>query len=224
MTLAEPKNLLGVGLYTPAEAALYAKLRTATLKRWVFGNRQGEPVIDNQLDSDEHGLVSFLDFTQTLAVRAIRRKRKVPLNKIRDAVKSAEDKYGLSYPLARKNRLYLFAGNEVLIELDDERTVQLTGKNKDHLMLSKVVTLYLDNLSFNEAGLANSFEPFPGIKLDPNRRFGEPMVEGTGYSANALWEARLAEGSEEDAAKAMGVTEEQVKTACWYIDSLHVAA
>jgi hypothetical protein len=64
------KNLqkfIGSGLYTIAEAALYARVKESLLRRWIFGDGR-RAVFDPQFGSHEK-LVSFLDLVQTLAIR-----------------------------------------------------------------------------------------------------------------------------------------------------------
>ena len=86
--IATAKNKVGKGLYSVPEAAFYARLRTQTMNRWLFGNNQGGAVLDPQY-GDESKDVSFLDFVQSLAVRSITtspKARRIPVQKIRQAV------------------------------------------------------------------------------------------------------------------------------------------
>ena len=75
-------DLIGLGIYTLQEAALYSGLTPNKLSRWVFGIEQSEPVIDSQL-SDER-LISFRDLVQAMAINRAR-EEDVPLQKIREA-------------------------------------------------------------------------------------------------------------------------------------------
>ena len=84
--MSEKSNqFLGKGMYTVAEAALYCRVTTAMMTRWLFGTASGEPVMVPQFGTEER-LVSFLDLVQTLAIREIRNQHKVPLPKFRQAL------------------------------------------------------------------------------------------------------------------------------------------
>src|SRR4051812_17888165 len=99
----------GVGLYTPAEAAFYARVRTQTLNRWLFGDSRGESVVTAQIKSDDEKIVTFRDFVQALAIRSIRTQYpKISLQKVRRAVDLAGEKLGVRHPFARPHKTYVY--------------------------------------------------------------------------------------------------------------------
>src|SRR5690349_307789 len=104
MVAQNPK--LGVGIYTVAEAAFYARVHPTTLHRWLYGTADGEAVLRPEIEDEK--IVTFVDFVEALAVRAIRLEHKLSLSKIRQAVKVATDTYGVLHPLAREHITYLF--------------------------------------------------------------------------------------------------------------------
>jgi hypothetical protein len=227
MTIAA-RDLLGIGLYTPADAAFLARVSTQLMNRWLYGNQSGEPVLCPQIEDPDEKIVTFLDFVQTLAIRAIRVQHNVPLQKIRQAVEVARDHFHIEYPFAMDHTTYLF-GNELLIRVgkDKEGTdefVQASGKHARNRMLTKVIEVYLRDLTFNPEGLAAAYRAFAWkdfeVVMDPAVRFGEPLVKSCGYSAQALWEASLSEGGIENAARAYGVKVREVELACRYFDHL----
>lgn len=87
--VAKLRNTLGNGLFTVAEAALYARVSPQMMARWLFGNRKGQSVLHPQFRAESR-FVSFLDLVQTLAIREIRIQRKVPLPKFRQAIRGPE--------------------------------------------------------------------------------------------------------------------------------------
>src|SRR4051794_24489806 len=99
--IADVKLFLGKGLYSVTEAALYARVPRPKVRRWLFGDK-GQSVITPQVETDEK-LVSFLDFVQTLAIRAIRRRRRVSLQKIREAVAFCQKQWGMQNPFAMQH-------------------------------------------------------------------------------------------------------------------------
>jgi uncharacterized protein (DUF433 family) len=224
MQLAAPNNLLGIGLYTPAEAALYARIAPQTLSRWLFGSSGGKAVLDPQIEGER--IVTFLDFIQAMAVRSIRNTKKIPLPKIREGVRIAQEEFGIEYPLAKKHTIFLF-NDEVIVNVGDtesRRFLQASGKNKRNYLLTKVAELFVDDIGFDPEGFAAWYKAFEHksytIKMDPKLRFGEPMIAECGYSAQALWDAYRSEGGIENAAKVYGVKEGEVETACRYFDQI----
>jgi hypothetical protein len=224
---------LGIGVYTPQEAALYARVRTQTISRWILGNASGDAVVQRQITDAEDRTVTFLDFVQTLAIRAIRTQYKnvVSLQKIRAAADAAQDKYGVDFPFARPHSTYIITegrhAGEIVIRIgdDDEQLIQITGKNKDQHLIGPIAELYLEDVTFGEDDYAAEYRPWSSnragsILMNPHLRFGEPLVEQCGYSASALWEATIAEGGVDAAASAYGVDPEHVKLACSYFDHL----
>ncbi|HUY34343.1 MAG TPA: hypothetical protein VMV69_16475 [Pirellulales bacterium] len=156
---------LGVGIYSPAEAALYARERTGTINRWLFGTPKNAPVVSNQLATEEK-VVTFLDFIQILAIADIRKQFDVPLQTIRQAVDKAKERYRVAFPFALRHKTYLFeraervkknkesketateeAGGEggrrfeivLATGADGDGLVQLTGPKADSYMIKDVI-------------------------------------------------------------------------------------
>ena len=231
------QDYLGIGIYTPAEAAFYAGVSPRLMTRWVFGDSDGKPVIERELQQSEEKIVTFLDFVQTLAVREIRRRYKLPLQRIRQGVDAARQQYGLEYPLAHKHRIFLFSDQqgdghgEILIRLEGDtedveaRYAQLTGKGKGNFLFRQVVETFLSDLTFDsETNRATQYRPMIedefSVLLDPHRRFGEPVLEQSGYSVKSLWHATNAEGGLEEAAEAYGIPVQEVILANRYFDMI----
>lgn len=217
------RTFLGIGLYTPTEAAFYARVHTSTMTRWIHGNRRGEPVVSAKLPGDPERTITFLDLVQALAIRAIRREHHVPLAKIREAVNHAQERYGIEHPFAMRHETYLF-GKEVHIEVPDVGLVQVSGRHKDQIAMRKVAELYMDDLTFTGEGLASCYCAFERngrkIVIDPSRRLGQPLIESCGYTAQALLDACRTEASVEAAVEICGVDREDVELAIRYEDYL----
>jgi uncharacterized protein (DUF433 family) len=234
--IASP-NHLGIGIYTPAEAAFYARVSPRMMTRWVFGDSAGKPVIQRQQPESSEKIVTFLDFVQTLAVREVRHRHGLPLQRIRQGVDEARQRYGIPYPLAQEHCIFLFSDQKgkghghivIRLEGDDEdvetQFVQLTGHDKGNLLFRQIVEMFLSDLTFDATTkLASCYRPMTegvaNILIDPHRRFGEPVVEPSGYTVEALWHSTNTEGSFKAAAEACGVTVEEVLLANKYYDIL----
>ena len=206
------KSMLGSGIYTVREAALYARVQPQLISRWLFGNQKGQAIIDAQYKSDER-LVSFLDLVQTLAIREIRLQKRVPLTKIKQAIKTAKQ-FGVVYPFARHHTTFLWAGDTVVLKVE-EKLIEASGKHKGQPLFTFVES-YLEQLGFDADGLANAYKIFQSdgieITMKPKIRFGEPLLP-SGYSAKAIWDAIKAEGGIAEAADAYRIPQNEVMAA-----------
>lgn len=194
------------------------------MTRWLHGGNGSEQVLRSQLSVGDERIITFLDFVQALAVHDIRNQKKISLQKIREAIRLAEDKYHIEYPLARRHTTYLL-GDDIYIQPEGcKDLVQVTGRQKHQMTMKKVVEIYLVDLTFGEDGLAVAYDAFKWhgipIRMNPKHRFGEPMVTTCGYTAQSLWEAAKTEGSIEAAAEAYGVEPADVEAAFRYYDFL----
>jgi uncharacterized protein (DUF433 family) len=230
------KALLGVGLYSTAEAALYARVSSQLISRWVFGTEQGQSVINHQLGGADEKIVTFLDFVQALAIRRIRQERRIPLTKIREAYNRAREQFSVEYPFAMdstriglfgppdnplKQEIYLCIGQN---EEGVQKYFQLTGQKCGNQLIGEVVRTYAKRLHFNQDGIARSFTayetPDGHITMDPEIRFGEPFIETSGYTAHTLFDAYKSEGNVNRAAEIYGVEPREVELAVDYFDYL----
>jgi uncharacterized protein (DUF433 family) len=215
----------GSGLYSLKEVALYARIHPVTLSRWLSGNVSGERV----LTLEESKVITFPDFVQVLAVRNLRVIHKIPLPKIRDAVNRAMSTFKISYPLARRHTTYLF-DKQLWIKPEGHEgdIVQVSGKAHGQRGISTLMERFMVDVSFDQkTGLANEYKAFEKpagkIIMNPRFRFGEPLLNDCGYTPEVLFEAAKTEGSVEAAAKAYGVSKEQVEVCVDYFDHLLAA-
>lgn len=216
--------MLGVGVYTPQQAARYARLRTQTLNRWIHGNATGDSAVRAQLSDDPDRFVTFLDLVQAMAIRAIRLEDKVPLQRIRQVVQIASDRFNVDYPFATRHTTYLF-NDDIVIRLRDETLVQITGKYKNHQLINQVVEVYAEDLVYdNVSKLARKYVAYRykdrEVVLDPLVRFGEPIVSPSGMSAESLVAAVRSEGTIENAMEVFGVDRNDIIAAQRYFDWL----
>lgn len=222
VTIPSQSEFLGIGIYSAAEAAFYARIQTRTINRWIFGNKQGRQVVTPQLVSDDQKFVTFLDFIQALAIREIRSRHDVDLEKIRQAVELAENR-GIRYPFAQRHSAFLF-GDNIALEIDGQ-LIQASGDGRKNLLMKEIAQLYLKDLYFStESGLACRYVAWRDengqIVMNPQFRFGEPVVENCGYTAQTLWEAYEIEGGINAAADAYNVKPGDVEIALRYHDHL----
>jgi uncharacterized protein (DUF433 family) len=221
MTLvsATEQNILRLGAYTLPQASRLSRVHLRTVSYWFDMDSEHGPAIQRFMPENDLGLISFVDLVQLLAVHTIRHKRLVSLQKIRQAVKQAEDAH-ISYPFCRNNaRVYLW-GNTVVIKTEDGDMFEATGKTRGHYLMEPVVLPYLKDLTFQEDGMPNEYRPLDNILLTPKRNWGAPIVESCNYTVETLVNAVQSEGSIDLAADMCGVTVDEVRSALKYEDHL----
>lgn len=213
-------NVLGVGLYSIEEVALYARISRRLANRWFFGGSAGAATFTPKIIDGK--FISFLDFVQVVAIREIRQKKGVNLEKIRQLLTVA-DQQGIAHPFARKGIAFQWH-NELGLKLPDGRLIEASGIHRGNLLLKEIVVLYKEDLGYDGNGIANLYQAFKWedciVEMNPKLKFGEPIITSCGYSAQSLWEAATDEGSVEAAARAYGVERKEVETACRYFDVL----
>jgi hypothetical protein len=225
MTCEITAHLLTKGLYSPAEAAMYARISSSMANRWLFGTSRHQPALRRQMDCDGDKVVTFVDFVQMLTVRQIRTQQEISLQKIRQAVDYLDHK-GIDFPFARPHQLFIFDGDIVYLSADEDLYF-VSGKQRAQHLLKPIVEPHLERLSFDASGIASQYvardECGIQITMKAGSRFGEPTLP-SGYTARTLWEATQVEGGYEPAAKAYGVPRKEVIAAFEYYDSLITAA
>jgi len=223
LVVTKVSKYLGHGLYTIAEAAMYARVPPRTLARWLFGGTDRKPAIDPQFGRDER-VVSFLDLVQSRAIREISFQYHVPLAKFQQAIKVAKRKYGLDYPFARKHCTYYhLAIKELVIQPPgSDDFVEVSGTHQGQLLF-QFTELYLQSLDFDADGLANNWRVYNDLVINPALRFGEPLLK-CGYSARTIWESIRTEGGIDAAAQAYELSRDDVVSVYrFYVDYLGTA-
>ena len=206
------------------EAALYGRLSSQKLARWVFGSGMYPPVIESRFVDQR--LIAFHDLIQAMAIDRARGFG-VPLPKIREAIKRAKERHDVQFPLAYKHQLLWF-DRELHIKFPNETIIQLTGREQNQSLIKDIVEPFMKDLHFCDEGLAVSFTPFEKygrqIILDPQRQFGQPLVGGTGYRADILANMYYVEQSADLVAGAFNIDPKDVLTAVSYMEDLRSAA
>lgn len=89
-------------------------------------------------------------------------------------------------------------------------------------MIPAFVEVYQRKIRFDESFMATQIRPYNyknrNVLIDPEVRFGEPVIEESGHTVKTLWAAVSSEGGIERAADAFGVEVEAVEAACNYVD------
>lgn len=201
-------SLVGLGLYSPSEAAELTHVPAKRIRRWLLGHKIGEksyPALwHSQLekfDIDQLYL-SFLDLVQLRVAEAFINEGLSP-QKVRRAIEVGSQIVASDYPFA--NAKFRTDGKTIVLHVletdGDEKLIDLF-KHGQYLM-QKVIEPSLKNLEF-DGDTAVRWWPLgrsKGIVIDPHRQFGQPVDDASGVPTSVLAQAERTEGSAQLAAK-----------------------
>ncbi|MDH2349557.1 hypothetical protein QCM80_02515 [Bradyrhizobium sp. SSUT112] len=201
-------SLLGLGLYSPSEAAALTHVPPQRIRRWLTGHRSGDkgyPALwRSQLEKFEieQLCLSFLDLVQLRVVDAFINEG-LSAQKVRRAIELGSEIVS-DYPFA--NARFRTDGKTLILQVlddngDDDKLIDLF-KSGQYLM-QKVIEPSLKNLEF-EDDVATRWWPLgraKGVVIDPKRQFGQPIDDATGVPTSVLAQAAQTEGSPAIAAK-----------------------
>jgi uncharacterized protein (DUF433 family) len=204
-------SLVGLGLYTPAEAARLIKVPVGKLCRWLeghqIGDRKYDPLWPRRIDfHDGCTYLTFLDLVQARVVSAFIAVGLSP-QKVRFAIELGREIMRSDYPFASAR--FRTDGRTVVMQVlkegEDDRLIDLF-RGSQYLMRN-VVEPSLRGVDFHD-DLAVRWWPVgkkDRIVVDPRRQFGQPIDAETGVPTSVLAAAAVAEGSIEAAARAYRV-------------------
>ena len=179
-----------VPLYSIPECARYLGLPEPAVRRWVTdGGDDGVRLI--QPAGSEPTALSFINLVELHVMAALRRRHRVPMQRVRTALRYLENELRVEHPLARRE--LLTDGFSIFTEHLD-RLLNLSARGQ--LEMREVVQAYLQRVEHdNEIGLAVRLFPFTRgdrqnaptlIVIDPSVSFGRPVVSGSGVSAEVI--------------------------------------
>lgn len=204
------RNLLGVGLYTIAEAAAYTRIPAPQIRRWLFGYESGgkhySGLWQPQLEGKAEQALGFYDLLEIRFVHAFRRHG-VSLQAVRRASAHARDLFDQPYPFTCKrfqtDGRSIFA--TVLEETGDESLLDLVKKQ---YTFKQVITPSLYRGIEYADEKAQRWFPLSRnrrVVLDPARNFGKPVLTKTGMTVEAIVSAW--HGEEQDARRVAALYE-----------------
>lgn len=226
-------KLIGVGLYTPAEAGRLLHIPAAKIARWLRGHQVGErgyePLWTSQVDIDDGR--TYLGFRDLMEMRVADRfiSLGVSPQRIRAAIRSAREIIGEDRPLSTDR--FRTDGRDIffrVIELDER------GEEREHLLnlfrrqyeFKQVIEPLLKTIEFDERGTPSRWWPSgrrASILVDPTRSFGQPIDAVTSVPTAVLAAAGRLEGIER-AAHAYDVPQASVKRAIEFESTLEERA
>ena len=198
-------ELLGIGIYTRADAARLLRMTPQRLSRWVRGYTywirsrdesrrvRRPPVVTTDLPVIGGTLaLSFLELMEIRVVRALVEKG-IPLQRVRLAARRISEQFRISHPFAHER---VFTDHEqVFVALGRDEIppdlLQVTGRRASlQVVAGPVLSSYVHEIDFDEStALAERWWPLGRavpIILDPRIAFGAPIIEGTAIRTAAV--------------------------------------
>lgn len=219
----EKDNLIGVGLYTPAEAGRLLRVPPAKLSRWLRGHKIGskfyEPLWTPEVSlGDERIFLGFRDLMEARVADAFLATG-VSAIKVRKAIEEAREVIGQVRPLST-NR-FRTDGREIFLHIINEDE---DGEQREHLLnlfrrqfeFNGILDPILKTVDFGSDG--NPLVWWPAgrrlnVVVDPSRSFGQPIDASSSVPTAVLAAAAELEGGIRGAAKAYDVSEASVRHA-----------
>ena len=176
--------------YPLSEAARYLGVPLSTLRAWTVGQRGFKPIITLPIETD--GQLSFYNFIEAFVVNALRRRHRVPLQRLRRCVQSLRSLVPHSrHPLADLD-LQTFARDVFFDSKGDLVNVTREGQ----LGLREILGGFLERVEKDPSGPVRLYpltrtEPSLSprmIVIDPRISFGRPVIAGTGIPTAVIHE------------------------------------
>lgn len=222
-------QLVGIGLYTPAEAARLSGVPAGKITRWLTGHRIGnrfyEPLWRSQIDlNDDKVYLGFRDLMEVRVANALMEK-KISAIRVRAAIEMAREIYGIDRPLSTEN--FRHNGRDIFMQVierdaDGEEREALINTFRRQYEFKAIMEPSLKNIEFDDAGTPRFWWPRgkgTPIIVDPARSFGQPIDAGSSVPTAVLAAAGQFQGVQM-AAKAYEVSAAAVRRAMKFEDDL----
>lgn len=222
-------DLIGIGLYTPAEASRLLAVPAARIARWLRGhsiedrayNALWQPEVTL---GDNHIYLGFRDLMEVRVADAFI-KLGISAIRVRRAVAIARDVLGQDHPLAT-NR-FRTDGREIFLhvletEEDGRQRERLLNIFRQQYEFKSILDPILKTVDFSEDGGPILWWPRGRngqVVVDPARSFGQPIDATSSVPTATLAAAAKQEGIR-GAARAFEVSEAAVRRSVDFEDSL----
>lgn len=211
--------------YGIAEGARYLGLPVATLRSWILGRsyptasgeRTWPPLIE--LPDRKVPQLSFMNLVEASAMATIRRRHRIRMPAVREAIRYLKKSLDLPHPLAE--RLETDG-----IDLFISKYGQLINLSQaGQLGIRECLEAHLQRVEHDSEGLAVRLFPWSRaerfdspkiITIDPLVAFGKPIVVGTGIRTHVLASRLRAGDSISEIRNDYGLKEDQIEEAIRY--------
>lgn len=199
-------GLLGVGLYTPADASRLLRIPTGKIIRWLRGHtvngKRYNQLWQSQIQlGDGKTYLGFRDLMELRTAHAFMQAG-VSAIMIRRAIVEAQKYIDEERPLSTTK--FLTDGRSIFLEIADESgDTTLLDLFKRQYTFKRIVETSLKGVDFEGVTPVRWWPANRSQKIlvDPERCFGQPIESETGVPTATLAAAAKAEGTVEAAAR-----------------------
>lgn len=195
MSRPTSKDIRETPLYSAAEAAHYLRLPASTVRAWSFGQTyrgrsgepfQFEPVI--AVADRKNRRLSFINLIEILVLAAIRRRHRVPLPQVRNAVSYLRKRFPSPHPLADHD--FQTNGVDLFVEKFGEI---LNISREGQIEMKQLIEASLRCVERDDKGIPVKLylardHRRSCVVIDPNRGFGRPVLDGSGVRTEVVVE------------------------------------
>jgi hypothetical protein len=199
-------ELIGIGLYTPAEAGKLLQIPSKKISRWLRGHSIGErfyaPLWQAQVNLDDGHL--YLGFRDLMEVRIADRFIAAGLSpqRVRAAVTLAREVLGKEHPLSTDR--FRTDGRDIFLKVvqedeSGEEKGQLLNLFRRQFEFKQIIEPLLKTVDLDDKGHPVQWWPLGQkgkILVDPARAFGRPIDSETSVPTAILAAAGQLEGVE----------------------------
>lgn len=216
---AQQDELIGVGLYLPAEAGQLTGVPVGRIVRWLRGHNAGgkryERLWRPQVDlRDGRIYLGFRDLMEVRVADAFIRAGLSP-QKVRRAIEIAAAIIADERPLSTHR--FLTDGRTAFLQVvEEDGAGRLVDVFRSQHAFREIIEPSLKNIDYDEAGIPARWWPrgkAAKIVVDPLRSFGRPIEVSSAVPAAVLAAAAEAEGSIAGAAAVWKVPTEAIRRA-----------
>ncbi|MEK6712178.1 MAG: DUF433 domain-containing protein [Nitrospinota bacterium] len=216
------QDLRTIPTYKISEAAHYLSMPESTLRSWALGQtyrtRAGRRLFRPILSVPDPSLrlLSFLNLVEAHILNAIRRKHKVPPQKVRKAIFFLKDRLGSQSPLIESQ----FETNGLDLFVDHYGKL-INASQDGQLAMREVLILHLQRIERDRKGVPIKLFPFTfagkdippepkAVVIDPLVSFGRPVLAGTGIPTVVIAERWKAGEAIESLMRDFGRSREEI--------------
>lgn len=223
-------DLIGIGLYTPAEAGRLVHVTSAKISRWLKGHRvdgQFYPALwKSEVSLGDNKL--YLGFRDLMEVRVAAAfiQAGVSAIKVRAAIGLARDVIGRDHPLSTHQ--FRTDGREIFLQLaqedaDGQEQQRLLNLFRRQYEFKGFLDPLLKTVDFGHDGSPLVWWPAGrrlNVVIDPARSFGQPIDSISSVPTSVLAAAAKMHGNVRKAARDYDVSETSVRHALEFETSM----
>lgn len=223
-------DLIGIGLYTPAEAGRLIHVPPAKISRWLkrhrISGRDYPALWKPELSlGDQKLYLGFRDLMEARVANAFIQAG-VSAIKVRAAIDLAREVIGRDHPLSTNQ--FRTDGREIFLQLaqddpDNQEQQRLLNLLRRQYEFKGFLDPILKTVDFGDDGSPLIWWPAGrrlNILVDPNRSFGQPIDSVSSVPTSVLAAAARMHGNVRDAAKDYDVSETSVRHALEFETSM----